>query len=150
MFKVFVRPCLEYACESWSPYLNRDVELLERVQRLFTRRLPCFDSQTYEQRLSFLELETLKRRRTIRDLVMTYKIIHGHVNLNFDLFFEYAPNVGTRGHSYKLLVKRSRLDIRKHFFAIRIVPVWNSLPASVVDSETPQIFKSRLDSVVIP
>ena len=39
LYKVFVRSSLQYASEVWSPYMIKDIELLERVQRLFTRRL---------------------------------------------------------------------------------------------------------------
>ncbi len=37
-FKTYVRPILEYASEVSNPYLVRDVETLERVQRDYTRR----------------------------------------------------------------------------------------------------------------
>ncbi len=36
-FKTYVRPILEYACEVVNPYLARDVETLERVQRDYIR-----------------------------------------------------------------------------------------------------------------
>jgi len=36
-------------------------------------------------------------------------------------------------------------DIRKHFFTNRVVSLWNSLPNIVVDSESINCFKSRLD-----
>ena len=59
----------------------------------------CFDNETYRQCLTFSELESLKHRRIVRDLIMTFKIIRGYVDLNSDLFFEFAPNLGTRGQT---------------------------------------------------
>jgi len=35
--KRFVRPHLEYAVKSWSPYLKGDMEHLEKVQRRATK-----------------------------------------------------------------------------------------------------------------
>ena len=32
-FKCLVRPHLEYACQVWSPYPNKNIDLLESVQR---------------------------------------------------------------------------------------------------------------------
>ena len=32
LFKVFVRPHLEYAVQAWSPYLAKDIEILERFK----------------------------------------------------------------------------------------------------------------------
>ncbi len=38
-FTTYVWPILEYACEVANPYLARDVETLERVQRDYTWRV---------------------------------------------------------------------------------------------------------------
>jgi len=45
----------------------------------------------------------------------------------------------------KLSKKRSRLDIRKHFFSQRIINQWNSLPANVVNAKTVNSFKNAYD-----
>jgi len=37
-------------------------------------------------------------------------------------------------------------DVRKFSFTNRIVNIWNSLPNSVVDIESVDLFKSRLDN----
>jgi len=51
----------------------------------------------------------------------------------------------TRGHRYKLAKKRSRLDIRKHFFSQRIVNQWNNLPEAVVEASSVNSFKNKYD-----
>jgi len=38
-FTVYVRPILEYNSIIWSPYLKKDIELLEKVQRRFTKEI---------------------------------------------------------------------------------------------------------------
>jgi len=43
-----------------------------------------------------------------------------------ELFFDFDHS-GRRGHSKKLIKRRSRLDIRKFAFSNRIVDRWNSL-----------------------
>jgi ribonucleases P/MRP protein subunit RPP40 len=50
-----------------------------------------------------------------------------------------------RGHRFKLFVERSRLVIRKNFFSQRVVQHWNCLPASVVEADTVNGFKRKLD-----
>ena len=42
----------------------------------------------------------------------------------------------TRGNALKLATVRSNLDIRKYSFSVRIVSVWNTLPDSVIASDT--------------
>ncbi len=131
-YKTFVRPSLEYCSSIWQPIYMKDLDKLERVQRYFTRRLymRCgFDSSTpYQTRLNVLQFESLEARRLKADLLMVFRIIHNLVDLNFSDFFTYAPNVGTRTHGRKLFVNNCRLNIRKNFFAVRVVPTWNKLP----------------------
>jgi len=48
-------------------------------------------------------------------------------------------------NNYFHFFHRSRLDIRKNFFSQRVVNVWNSLPQVVVDADSVNSFKNRLD-----
>jgi hypothetical protein len=147
LYQTFVRPTVEYASEAWSPFLLKDIDIVERVQRYFTRRLPGLKSFTYSERLKLLNLSSLEERRIRRDLIMVYKIVHGHADLCFDDFFEYSTEVRTRGHMYKLRLLRSAKDIRKHFFCNRTVNIWNDLHSSIVMAGSLSSFKSLVSEV---
>ena len=62
--------------------------------------------------------------------------------LNF--FERVAPDSVTRGHRCKLVHPSVRINVRQHFFAVRIIPVWNSLSSNVVEAESISCFKARL------
>ena len=70
--------------------------------------------------------------------------LHGHYRTKFDMF---CRNSGgrTRGHSMKLGKRYARLDVRKYFFAKRVVDMWNGLPEEVVSACSVNAFKNRLD-----
>ena len=87
MFCVYVRPLLEYNTAVWNPYLHKDVQKVESVQRFFTKRIPGLAHISYLNRLSRLGLETLELRRLKFDLLEVFKIVNGIVDLNFDDFF---------------------------------------------------------------
>ena len=79
---------------------------------------------------------------------MTYKILFGCVNVDMNEFFSYANSShNTRGHCYKLFVNHCRVNKRKFFFAERVIPVWNSLPATVINFGSLSIFKNYIMSV---
>ena len=141
----YVRPLLEYNTPVWSPFLLGDITKIEKVQRNFTRRLPGFGELSYGERLDRLNLEYLEERRIRFDLVEVFKIIKGFSVLKFLDFFEYKADARTRGHRCQLRLRSvPRLEICKHFFAYRVVNIWNDLPSEAVNADTVSVFKNRV------
>ena len=123
------------------------LNLVESVQRSFTKRIPGLNSLTYAQRLTSLQLQSLEHRRLISDLVMTFNIIHGNTALNFDDFFSFSTNLSSRGHPFKLNFPLfTNNNYKKHFFSSRIVPIWNALPINLVMAGSTQSFKRLIIS----
>jgi len=146
IYKSYIRPHLEYRVQAWSPYHQKDIQCLESVQRAATKLVPSLKKLSYEDRLKNLRLTTLYQRRIRGDLIETYKILTRKINVPSDNFFRlHTGSHNTRGHSLKLSVQRSRLDLRKNFFSLRVVRIWNSLPQDVVNSTSVMMFKRGLD-----
>ena len=97
---------------------------------------------SYGERLSICDLETLESRRLKFDLILCYKIVHNLIELKFNDLFEYDPNSRTRGHNLKLRIPLCKNKARKNLFAVRVIPVWNSLPGYFVNSVSLIQFKS--------
>ena len=134
MYTSRVRPILEYNCELWSPHDLQDIDNIESVQRSYTRRIFGLESMSYPQRLTICKLEPLELRRLKRDMIFVYKIKNGLVKLDFNNFFRFAPDVGTRGHRYKLYPINVSTQRSLSSFAHRVVNTWNKLPDVVVES----------------
>ena len=64
LFKVFVRPHLQYCIQACTPTLRRDIETLEKVQRRATKLVPSLRNLPYEDRLRRLNLPTLQDLET--------------------------------------------------------------------------------------
>src|SRR5664279_51238 len=141
-FKTYVRPCLEYASCIWSPSYVTLVNLIESVQRKFTKRLPGCMQHDYATRLAKLDLQSLELRRLHSDLILVYKMLFKRIDLDVSDFFVLSSNDhNTRGHRYKLVGHQCRINMRQHFFAERIINAWNALNAQASDFETLKSFK---------
>ena len=145
LYKALVRPKLEYCIQVWSPYLRKDIDMIERVQRRATKMIEGLSKLGYDERLRKTGLISLEKRRVRGDLIQVFRMIKGFDRINYRDYFEFALESRTRGHSFKLLKKRSNREFRKHFFTQRVVNCWNSLPQSVVDADSINSFKNRLD-----
>ena len=56
LYRTYIRPHLEYCAPSWSPYLAKDIDVLERVHNHATKLVKSLSSLTYEDRLVSLQL----------------------------------------------------------------------------------------------
>ena len=145
VYCALVRPHLEYAVQSWSPYYKKDILELEKIQRRMTKLVPELKDLGYEERCERLGLTTLEKRRRRGDLIETYKILKGFEDIDYKIFFEYSET-GTRSNSCKLKKRGHwRTLVRANSFSVRVINSWNALPEEVVSAPTISLFKSRLD-----
>ena len=82
-----IRSHMEFAVQAWSPHLQKDILLLENVQRRATKIIPAISDWTYEARLKKLGLTTLAERRRRGDLIEVYKIMNNLSNVDRNFFF---------------------------------------------------------------
>ena len=145
LYKSLVRPHIDYCIQVWRPYLQKDIDALEKIQRRATRMLPVLREKSYEDRLKILNLTTLETRRIRGDIIQAFKIIKGFDDVETDNFFMFRKTKCTRGHSLTLFKSQCHLDIRKYGFGHRVVNLWNALPEDIIICDSLHSFKSRLD-----
>ena len=145
LYKAIVRPHLEYCIQAWSPYLRKDIDMLEKIQRRATKLIPGLRDLRYEERLKECGLTTLETRRLRGDQIEVFKILNGYENIDSNIFFEIKESKITRGHNYTLVKKQSRLDVRKYSFSQRTINVGNKLSTDCVHASSVNMFKNGID-----
>jgi len=87
------------------PYLKKDIEHLEKVQRrrTATKLVQGLGSQSYEKCLEALRLTSLEKRRLRGDLIEVFKLVTGKENIDYTCLLQLDDTgYDTRGHKFKL------------------------------------------------
>jgi len=142
--KTTVRPQLEFAMHLWPPYQIGLTEKLEQSQRRATKLVRNIKHTSYEERLSTLNLMSTLDRRDRGDMIMTYNIINHRVEMDAR-FMKMDTESRTRGHTMKLKISRSKIEIRRNFFTNRIKKRWNGLSQEIINAKAIDAFKKAYD-----
>ena len=139
MFKLYVRPHLEYAVEVWNPRDRGDVLKIEKVQNKMTRLIPMGSRLSSDARNSVLGLTSHEKRRLRGDLINTFK------HIDNQSLFTMRNDERFRGHNKTVRIPRSNCLVKKHSFSCRSLNEWNGLPQFIVDSRNINAFKNNID-----
>ena len=77
IYKTLVHAHIECAVQAWSPYLQKDITKLEKIQRRATKLIPALADLPYNERLAKLKLTSLQDRRCRGDMIEVFKIVKG-------------------------------------------------------------------------
>ena len=161
LYKSLVRPKLEFGVAAWNPWLERDIDCLERVQKRLIRSLSNFRGTSYEEKLEDAGLTTLKERRLRGDLIEAFKTLKGLNNVDKTAWFTIAESEALRpstrlntnveggreeNRPYVLSRERARTDLRNNSFRFRVQRNWNDLPDHVRQAKSTNAFKNAYDS----
>ena len=92
LYKTYVRPHLDYACQAWSPWQRADIDKLEKVQERAVKQISGLRGSTYVEKLQELGLTTLEERRHVMDMVSVYRVITGKDDVDPNIWFQMAAD----------------------------------------------------------
>ena len=153
LYITYVRPHLEYAIQTWSPWTAGDKEVLEAVQRRAVKAVTNLKARTYADRLVELQLDSLEERRNRGDLLQAYRVLTNKDNVKTSTWFQLCQpkegEVTTRqtGGYINVVQQQWRGEIRRNFWSVRVVEPWNSLPDLVKKADTLNCFKNSPDNL---
>jgi hypothetical protein len=147
-FVSYIRPILEYNSIVWNPSPIFLIDLIEHVQRNFSKRIPSLSSLPYPERLALLDLEPLELRRLRFDLTYFFKVFNHLTPFNpSDMFLIYTPIASSRSNSPNLQRPTKASNKLLHTLFFRQVEAWNSLPPPLKSASSLPIFKRGLKNI---
>ena len=90
LYKTYVQLHVEFCIQTWSPYLEKDVGCLKRVQKRATKMVHGLKDLKYEARLKRLGFCSLWRRWLQWDLIETFNILTGRECIDKSQFFSVS------------------------------------------------------------
>jgi hypothetical protein len=141
-----IRSVMYSSCVVWDPYLRKDIDKLENIQRRAVRFVKIITAGIAAQQPCFrtLKWQPLADRRRDQRLILLYKIINGLVEIPADQHIQPNPRPSRNRHTKTLLIHTCNTDIYKHLFIPRSTIDWNSLPETTITNKTVDIFKAAL------
>eukprot|EP00116_Pleurobrachia_bachei_P001161 sb/3461423/ len=147
LYKTMVRSTMEYCSPLWSPQLVGDIQLLESVQRRFTSKIAGMKDLDYWQRLKYLGLMSLQRRRERYVILHGHKILHGAAPNEVDMKFHRTSRHGLKAVLPDLSRVKSKRNstLYANSFGTFGPKLWNCIPADLREIEDLASFKANLD-----
>ena len=124
-YKSIIRPSLEYACSVWDPYLQQDIDAIERVQR--RSRAARFVTNKYRNTssvgnmLQYLEWRSLQDRRKDSRLNMFYKIVNNKVKIQKTDRLIPQKSQTRHSHTKSFQIPSYKTEYRKEYFFPRTI-----------------------------
>jgi hypothetical protein len=146
-----VRSVLEYGDTVWNPYLKKDCDQLDKVQRRAARFVYNNYSRytSVTSLLNKLQWKTLSDRRREDRLVLMYKIINDLIAIPAENYITHSKYTRT-SNSKKINLYSCKTDIYKNSFFPKSVRDWNNLCDSCVLSDSVDAFKGGLRGLEPP
>lgn len=135
LYTTFIRPHLEYANQVWDPYLLKDIEALESVQKFALRACCKRWNSSYDELLDQFNLPSLQSRRKYFKLCLLFKLINKLVDFPECpiTFRENRYNIRSV-HQLSIWRQHSRTNRFLSSFFPSTSLLWNKIPSSVLNT----------------
>ena len=146
MWKTLVQPHVDYCSQLYFPHLSSEMQKIEKLQQIYTKKIPEVSQLNYWERIKVLKLYSQERRMERYRILYTWKILEG-----------FSPNCGLevqhsdrRGRELKVPVLKSKgkfQTLREKSFQVHGAKLFNSLPKSIRNLTKLSVdgFKQKLD-----
>ena len=147
LYESMVRPHLEYASQVWDPYLQKDIKLLEGVQKFALKICSKDYDSSYEDLLDTFQLPELSTRRLYLRLSLLFKIVHESYYFPPNIFI---PMSSTLRYAKPYLYRQpfAHTNSFLYSFVPHTISDWNALPSYVTNTTSPASFKNAFISTL--
>ena len=146
LWKSLVQGHIDYCSQLYMPVKSTELQLIENLQKWYTKKIPEVQHLDYWSRLRALKLYSQQRRMERYRIIYAWKITEG-LAPNCGLIFQPS---GRRGRELLVPQLRGRTAVqtlRTQSFQVHGPKLFNALPKSIRDTTKVSVeeFKVKLD-----
>ena len=145
LYIAIIRPHLEYASQVWDPYLQKDQQTLENIQKFACRVCLKRWDLSYPAMLRTLSIPTLAARRQQLKLCTFFRYVNQlSIAPIANITHRVPPFQSRHIHDLAYVCPIARTNQYMYSFVPHTINLWNNLPDFVVYSESLVTFKHSL------
>ena len=145
LYIAIIRPHLEYASQVWDPYLQKDQQTLENIQKFACRVCLKRWDLSYPAMLRTLSIPTLAARRQQLKLCTFFRYVNQlSIAPIANITHRVPPFQSRHIHDLAYVCPIARTNQYMYSFFPHPINLWNNLPDFVVHSDSLATFKHSL------
>ena len=151
MWKSLVQGHIDYCSQLYQPLQSTNLQRIENLQKVYTKRIPEVSDKNYWERLKVLKLNSQQRRLERYRIIYTWKILEGLApNCDITLHEPVSERAGRKCNIPKIKTKtrQSVKTLREQSFQVHGPQLFNCLPLSIRNKTKCSVleFKEVLDN----
>ena len=146
IWKSLVQPHVDYCSQLYFPHISSQMQKIEKLQQVFTKKIPEVSQLNYWERLKTLKLYSQQRRMERYRILYAWKILEG-ISPNCGLEVQTSERRGREIRVPAIKGKGKFSTLREASFQVHGATLFNSLPKSIRNISKLSVgeFKLKLD-----
>jgi hypothetical protein len=146
MWKTLVQGHIDYCSQLYLPIQPSDLQLIENLQKCYTKKIPSIRHLNYWDRLRVLKMNSQQRRLERYRIIYSWKILEG-LAPNCGLDEVYSDRRGREIKIPQLKGKQAVRTMREQSFQVNGPRLFNSIPKKIRNMTKVPVdkFKEHLD-----
>jgi hypothetical protein len=132
IWKTLVQPNVDYCSQLYFPHLSSEVQQIENLQQIYTKKIPEVGHLNYWERLKMLKMYSQERRMERYRIIYAWKILEG-ISPNCGLVSHTSDRRGRELRIPAIRGKGTIQTLREASFQVHGPRLFNSLPISIRD-----------------
>ena len=131
LYQTYIQPNTDYGSQVWSPVKLSEIDALESILRIWTRKIPYIRDMHFWDRLEAMKMSSIQRSHERCLIIYTWQMLENKVINNGNIKAVWTNYKGRKVVIPSPKGKESTRTLRNNAFTVRGGNLFNSCPMEV-------------------